>query len=315
MIKKDVNPNIAEVFYARHINPGISAYKTGNTLITKEALDRMNDSFEGKPVLIFHDNWTTQKPVGYVVKSFYLPQDGYYWVEFIVNDPVALSYIKNKNFKVSCGYRVTQSGASGRYHDIEYFDEVIDGYYHHLALTDRPRFAEAIILNRKDFKVFRDKLEKIDNKFNEEEKMDFFKKTKVEKTDEILGTSFKLNGQEYTVKEMIDFLAEKMNESEAKIKVCDGEFTKEELIERYNSCVSKLNEKEEAEKKAKAEEQAKKEAEEKAKAEAEAKAKEEADKKNEQDKLNERMTQINKAKFQQKDVVFQMKDGKLSRIE
>lgn len=315
MIKKDVNPNIAEVFYARHINPGISAYKTGNTLITKEALDRMNDSFEGKPVLISHDNWTTQKPVGYVVKSFYLPQDGYYWVEFIVNDPVALSYIKNKNFKVSCGYRVTQSGASGRYHDIEYFDEVIDGYYHHLALTDRPRFAEAIILNRKDFKVFRDKLEKIDNKFNEEEKMDFFKKTKVEKTDEILGTSFKLNGQEYTVKEMIDFLAEKMNESEAKIKVCDGEFTKEELIERYNSCVSKLNEKEEAEKKAKAEEQAKKEAEEKAKAEAEAKAKEEADKKNEQDKLNERMAQINKAKFQQKDVVFQMKDGKLSRIE
>ena len=258
MIKKDVNPNIAEVFYARHINPGISAYKTGNTLITKEALDRMNDSFEGKPVLISHDNWTTQKPVGYVVKSFYLPQDGYYWVEFIVNDPVALSYIKNKNFKVSCGYRVTQSGASGRYHDIEYFDEVIDGYYHHLALTDRPRFAEAIILNRKDFKVFRDKLEKIDNKFNEEEKMDFFKKTKVEKTDEILGTSFKLDGKEYTVKEMIDFLAEKLNESEAKIKVCDGEFTKEELIERYNSCVSKLNEKEEAEKKAKAEEQAKK---------------------------------------------------------
>lgn len=321
MIKKDVNPNIAEVFYARHINPGISAYKTGNTLITKEALDRMNDSFEGKPVLISHDNWTTQEPVGYVVKSFYLPQDGYYWVEFIVDDPVALSYIKNKNFKVSCGYRVTQSGVSGRYHDIEYFDEVVDGYFHHLALTDRPRFAEAIILNRKDFKAFRDKLEKIDNKFNEEEKMDFFKKTKVEKADEILGTSFKLNEKEYTVQEMINLLTEKLNESEAKIKVCDGEFTKEELVERYNGCVSKLNEKEEAEKKAKeeadkknAEEQAKKEAEEKAKAEAEAKAKAEADKKNEQDKLNERLAQINAAKIQQKDMCFQMKDGKLVRI-
>lgn len=322
MIKINEKTKTAEVFYARHITHGISNYSTGNTLITKEALDRMNDTFEGKPVVITHKDWQNQDPVGYVVKSFYLPQDGYFWVEFIINDDVALSYIKNQNFRVSCGYRATESAAGGVFHDIEYTDEVLNGEYLHLALTNTPRFAEAIIMNRNDFKDFVKSLEKIDNKFNEEDKMEFFRKQKVEKSEEILNTSFKLNEKEFTVKEMIDLLTEKMNEAEAKITVCDGEFTKEELVDRYNACMGKLNEKEEAEKKAKEEEEkkneeekAKKEAEEKAKAEEEAKKKAEEEKKNEAEKLNERMNKVNEAKNEFVQRVYQMQNGKLVRVE
>ena len=117
----------AEVFYARHITHGISAYGNGNTLITKEVLDDMNDTFSGKPVVITHKDWEKQTPVGYVVKSFYLPQDGYFWAEFIIDDPRALNFIKNQNFRVSNGYKATAVGQGGRYHDIEYAEEVLKG--------------------------------------------------------------------------------------------------------------------------------------------------------------------------------------------
>lgn len=317
----------AEVFYARHITHGISAYSGGNTLITKQVLDDMNDSFEGKPVVITHKDWEKQTPVGYVVKSFYLPQDGYYWAEFIIDNQQALNFIKNQNFRVSNGYKANSLGAGGRYHDIDYKEEVLSGEYLHLALTSEPKFAEAIILSRKDFKEYVKKLEKIDNKFNEQEdKMLFFKKTKVDNSEEILNTSFELGGKEFTVKSMIDTLTEKLNEGEKKYATCDGEYTAEELVGKYNAACEtiKANEEEkkaEAEKKAE-EEKAKKEAEEKAKAEEEAKKKEEEEKKNEalkkeeeQKRLNERLAKIAAEKNNEAVEYKLSKNGTLDKIE
>ena len=321
----------AEVFYARHINPGISAYAGGNTLINKEVLDEMNDSFSGKPVVVTHKDWEKQTPVGYVVKSFYVPQDGYFWAEFIVDNEQALNLIKRQNFRVSNAYKSTSTGVGGRYHDIDYKEEVLKGEYLHLALTDKPKFAEAIILDKKDFKDFMKKLEKIDNKFNEQEdKMafQFFKRSKVDNSEEILNTSFELKGKEFTVKSMIETLSAKLNEEEKKYATCNGEFTAEELVGKYNAACEELKKNEEekkkaeedkkkAEEEAKKNEEAKKAEEEKAKKEAEEKAKkEEEEKKNEeQKKLNERMAQINKNK---EDAVeeFQLNaNGNMVKIE
>ena len=326
----------AEVFYARHINPGISRYSKDdekdptkkiffNTLITKEALDDMNESFSGKPVVITHKDWEKQTPVGYVVKSFYVPQDGYFWAEFIIDNEQALSLIKNQNFRVSNGYKALSKGVGGRYHDIEYKEEILKGEYLHLALTSEPKFAEAIILNKKDFKEFTKKLEKIDNKFNEQEaKMLFFKKTKVDNSDEILNCSFELAGKDFTVKQMIDMLNVKLNEGEKKYATCNGEFTAEELVEKYDNACGQLKANEEEKKKAeeakkeeeKKNEEAKKAEEEKKKAEEEAKKKEEEEKKNEEEKkLNERMNEINK-KREEKAEEFQLNaNGNMVKIE
>lgn len=317
----------AEVYYARSITHGIAAYDDGNTLITKEALDRMNDSFVGKPVVITHENWRQQDPVGYVVKSFWLPQDGYYWVEFIINDDRALNFIRrNARIFVSNGYEATEVAGGGTYHQIEYSDEVINGQYLHLALTERPKFKEAIVLTRQEFKEFNKKLSTIDNKFNEEGKMKFFKKKEVDNSEEILKTSFELNGQEFTVESMINTLKTKLNEENAKIKVADGvEMTKDELVAKYNELSAKLNEEaqaKEAEEKAKAEaeEKAKKEAEEKAKAEEEAKKKAEEkakaeEKKNEEEELKKKLEKANEEAGKVKAEKWQLVNGKLTKIE
>lgn len=314
----------AEVFYARHITHGISRYKAGNVLITKPVLDKMNDSFSGKPVVITHKDWEKQEPVGYVVKSFYLPQDGYFWVEFIVSNKQALEFIKNQNFKVSNGYFTTASGVGGKFHDIDYVEEVLDAEYVHLALTKEPKFDEAIIMNKEEFKEFRKGLEKIDNKFNEkEDKMGFnlFKKQKVENSEEILNTSFELEGKSYTVRDMIGMLSAKLNEGEKKYATCNGEFTAEELVEKYNTACETIKKNEEekakAEKEKKAEEE-KKKAEEEAKkkeAEEEAKKKEEEEKKKQNEKLNSRMHK-NEPEKPLKKITFQAtKDGRIKIIE
>lgn len=312
----------AEVFYARHITHGISKYKAGNVLITKPVLDKMNDSFTGKPVVITHKDWEKQEPVGYVVKSFYIPQDGYFWVEFIINNKEALEFINNQNYKVSNGYVTTASGVGGKFHDIDYVEEVLDGEYVHLALTKEPKFAEAIILSKQEFKDFTKKLEEIDNKFNEtEDKMFFFKKQKVDNSEEILGASFELGGKDYTVKQMIDMLSVKMNEEEKKYATCNGEFTAEELVGKYNDACETIRKNEEekakAEEEKKNEEEAKKKAEEeaKAKAEEEAKKKAEEDAKKQNEKLNSRMN-ANEPKKVIKKVTFQAtKDGGIKIIE
>lgn len=234
------NSKTAEVFYARHIVPGIAAYKEGNALINKPALDEMNESFTGKPVVVFHQDWKNQEPVGYVVKSFWLPQDGAFWAEFIVDDINALKLIKNLKFSVSNGYKVLEKGVGGTYHDIPYKEEYTKGEYLHLALTDKPRYKEAIIMTRDEFKNYSKELEKIDNKFNEEDKtvFSFFKKQKLDNSEEILNSSFELDGKEYTVGKMIDIL----KTTKTKFETNDGEMSGEELAVKYNEMSTKLTE-------------------------------------------------------------------------
>lgn len=345
------NSKTAEVFYARHIVPGIAAYKEGNALINKPALDEMNESFTGKPVVVFHQDWKNQEPVGYVVKSFWLPQDGAFWAEFIVDDINALKLIKNLKFSVSNGYKVLEKGVGGTYHDIPYKEEYTKGEYLHLALTDKPRYKEAIIMTRDEFKNYSKELEKIDNKFNEEDKtvFSFFKKQKLDNSEEILNSSFELDGKEYTVGKMIDIL----KTTKTKFETNDGEMSGEELAVKYNEMSTKLNEmtekvdkkeiinevsellkgkvdetvlndvlgkmekvafnacsNEDEEAKKKAEEEKKNE-EEKAKKEAEEKAKaEEAKKKAEEEKANE--TELLKKRMEQ---ISKGQEGKVERFK
>ena len=148
-------------FYARHIKEGLVHYyedgKDNLYLVTNEALKRMNESFEGKPLFVRHVdkidmNTLKEDKVGVVVKSFYNEFDGAWWAEIVADDE-AQGYIE-KGWAVSNAYLPTEYGGGGVYHDINYQKEVKNGVYGHLALVDNPRYEEAVIMTPAEFKKF-----------------------------------------------------------------------------------------------------------------------------------------------------------------
>jgi len=148
-------------YYARHIKEGLVHYyedgKDNLYLVTNEALKKMNESFEGKPLFVRHVdkinmNTLKEDKVGEVVKSFYNEFDGAWWAEIMADDE-AQSYIE-KGWAVSNAYLPTEYGGGGVYHDIDYQKEVKNGTYGHLALVDNPRYEEAVIMTPAEFKKF-----------------------------------------------------------------------------------------------------------------------------------------------------------------
>ena len=148
-------------FYARHIKEGLVHYfedgKDNLYLVTNDALKKMNESFEGKPLFVRHVdkinmNTLKEDKVGEVVKSFYNEFDGAWWAEIMADDE-AQSYIE-KGWAVSNAYLPTEYGSGGVYHDINYQKEVKNGVYGHLALVDNPRYEEAVIMTPAEFKKF-----------------------------------------------------------------------------------------------------------------------------------------------------------------
>lgn len=163
-----------KVYYARHIKAGPVHYLENGEdklyVIKDEALQKMNASFEGKPVYIKHVdkvNMDTLKEDanGYVVKSFYNEFDGAWWVQIIADDE-AQSFIE-KGWAVSNAYLPTEYGSGGEYHAIKYDKEVLNGVYEHLAIVDNPRYEESVIMTPDEFKDFNEgrkaELEKLKN--------------------------------------------------------------------------------------------------------------------------------------------------------
>lgn len=172
-------------YYARHIKEGLVHYNDKGTdklyLVTNDALQKMNKSFEGKPVYIRHVDEVDldkmkEESVGRVVKSFYNEFDGAWWLEMVLDDE-AISVVE-KGWAVSNAYLPTEYGAGGVYHDITYDKEVKDGVYEHLAIVDNPRYEEAVIMTPEEFKDFNEgrkaELDKLKNskeiEMTEEEK-------------------------------------------------------------------------------------------------------------------------------------------------
>lgn len=164
-------------FYARHIKEGLVHYyedgKDNLYLVTNDALKKMNESFEGKPLFVRHVdkiNMSTLKEdkVGEVVKSFYNEFDGAWWAEIMADDE-AQGYIE-KGWAVSNAYLPTEYGSGGVYHDINYQKEVKNGVYGHLALVDNPRYEEAVIMTPAEFKQFNeDKKQELEQLKNSKE--------------------------------------------------------------------------------------------------------------------------------------------------
>lgn len=259
-----------KVFFARHIGEGVVRYKNTNGgevifFISNDTLKKMNASFTGKPVYIKHQEVPLSKmkerAVGYVVESFYLPEDGKQWLKMLITDDEALDAIQN-GWKVSNVYIVKDLGAGGEWHNIPYKREILDGEYEHLALVADPRYEEAVIMTPEDFKSYKEAKKKeldamsLDNskkavikksvENNKERKtmFQFFTKKKVENMDGVAlqdvevqlenGSSMKIGDIVKSVEENLKKQATETPIEEKTVMVNGKEVTISALIKMYN---------------------------------------------------------------------------------
>ena len=259
-----------KVFFARHIGEGVVSYKNTDDgedifFIGNDTLKKMNASFTGKPVYIQHQDvplsQMKERAVGYVVESFYLPEDGKQWLKMLITDDEAFEAIQN-GWKVSNAYNVKDLGAGGVWHNIPYKREILDGEYEHLALVADPRYEEAVIMTPEDFKSYKEAKKKeldamsLDNskkavikkavENNKEKKtmFQFFTKKKVENMYGVAlqdvevqlenGSSMKIGDIVKSVEENLKKQANETPIEEKKVMVNGKEVTISALIKMYN---------------------------------------------------------------------------------
>lgn len=266
-----------QVFYCKHIAPGVCAYKDETILIGEETLKEMDKSFSGKPIYINHQevNPDTMKEeaVGYVVESFYLPEDGTHWAKILIIDDKGHDAIKN-GWKVSNAYQPTEFGVGGEWHNVPYNREVMNGYYTHLALVDNPRYEEAEILTPEEFKKYKEeKKEQLEQLQNSKEKGEtkmswkLFAKKQVDKSDDISNVMVELsNGSAVSIAEMVNSVEKDLKDEEVKedkknachndedimaktVKVNGEDMTVADLVEAFEKKDKKNAEEEEGEEK------------------------------------------------------------------
>ena len=266
---------------ARHIGEGVVSYKNTDGgedifFICNDTLKKMNASFTGKPIYIQHQevplSQMKERAVGYVVESFYLPEDGKQWLKMLITDDEAFEAIQN-GWKVSNAYNVKDLGAGGVWHNIPYKREILDGEYEHLALVADPRYEEAVIMTPEDFKSYKEAKKKeidamsLDNskkavikksvENNKEIKtmFQFFTKKKVENMDGVAlqdvevqlenGASMKIGDIVKSVEEKLKKQATETSIEEKKVMVNGKEVTISALIKMYNEQEKSESEKDE----------------------------------------------------------------------
>jgi len=240
--KKEEN----KVYYCKHIAPGVCAYNEETIFIGEETLKNMDQSFAGKPIFVNHQevNPDTEKldAVGYVVESFYLPEDGTHWAKIIIIDDRGHEVIKN-GWKVSNAYQPTNFGVGGEWHNVPYNREVTDAYYTHLALVDNPRYEEAEIMTPEQFKQYKEakksQLEQLQNSKPEEKskqgenKMSWklWQKKEVTNSDDISKVMVELSdGSAVSIGEMVNSVEKDIKEKEDKKNACHNEDVLEKTV-------------------------------------------------------------------------------------
>lgn len=201
-----------------------------------------------------HDD--VQNADGVVVESFYNKPDGNNWVKFIVYTDEALEVIR-KNWKLSNAYDITAKKGSGVWHGIDYDYEVSDGDYDHLAIVPNPRYADSIILSPEDFKQYNlDKEAELarlaNSKGDKKMKFNFFKKEKVTNSDDLGNMSVILpkTKTEVTIAQLINEADEKKEEKMnmgSKVDIGNGdEMSVKELVNFYKKNMKKNEEDEDS---------------------------------------------------------------------
>mgnify|MGYP006921296857 CR=1 FL=1 len=136
----------------------------GNVLVTKETLDRMAPTLEGRPIINwdhrkvdqkdfskgraqgvissearFNERWNAE------TKTWVPANDGWYHAKGLVWDEETRKNIEN-GYSISCAYVVEEWGdGPGRHNQVPYEREVKNGSYTHIAVVPSPRYEGARI--------------------------------------------------------------------------------------------------------------------------------------------------------------------------
>lgn len=149
-------------YRAFYIEPGLADYSAegiGLVLVQKPALDKMSSTFVGMPVVNFAH--TDKEPEdlfnlspdeldefadGIVAATGYDDESGWFWADMMVWDDDTQTNLEN-GYSVSCAYDVMNSApGGGKYHNVEYEEEVLDGDYKHMAVVPNPRYEQAWVI-------------------------------------------------------------------------------------------------------------------------------------------------------------------------
>jgi hypothetical protein len=149
-------------YKTKFIEPGLISYNdqgAGTVLVSREALDRMAQSFRNCPVIFvpehhdesdpetaFNFDDISANPASGIVTGFPYWEDGWQWVDVSIWDEGAQDAIDNKGFSVSCAYLVDDTGPEGKWHELLYDEEILNGHYMHMAIVPRPRYEGSQIL-------------------------------------------------------------------------------------------------------------------------------------------------------------------------
>lgn len=259
------------IFYAKHIAPGVCGYEDETVFLSEDALRKMDKTFAGKPIYVNHqkvnlDNLQEQAD-GYVVESFYLPEDGAHWTKNIVVSDKGHEAI-GKGWAVSNAYIPDEFGAGGEWHNVPYDREITDAHYTHLAIVENPRYEEATIMTPEEFKTYkeskREQLKQLENSKNQkgEKRMNWklFERKEVTNSEEIANKMVELsNGSTVSIREMINAVEEDLKEKKDKcndtleevVKVNGEDMKVSDLIKAYEKNAKKNEDEEDKEKKEK----------------------------------------------------------------
>ena len=233
----------SRIYTARFIHAGVCGYSQQNdiTYLSPDVLYRMADSYLGRPVVVGHDlNITAEnieeKMKGTVVRCYTNDGDEWY-VDFVVNDAKVVKKIDEEGYNyVSCAYIITEKAEEPEMHDgLECTTVVINGFYHHLAITNSPRYDGTEIWRMND------------NENSDLKKVGFSDIVKIEpkeNSNKENKTMFGFLKKEVEVDEnlMFDTAAGRLNTSDMIAKIDELVKANEELKE---NCSGKKNEDEE----------------------------------------------------------------------
>lgn len=227
-----------KIYYCRHIAPGVCGYNDETIFIGEECLKNMDKTFAGKPLYVEHQQvdleHLRETADGYVIESFYLPEDGSHWAKIIVVSDKGHEAV-NKGWAVSNAYMPDNFGGEGEWHNIPYNREITDAHYTHLAIVENPRYEEATIMTPEEFKQYKSsKKEQLNQLQNSKQGVKtmfkLFTKKEVTNSEDISKAMVELsNGKTISIQEMINAVEEDIKAKEAAKNKKNAE---EELLEK-----------------------------------------------------------------------------------
>ncbi len=220
-----------------HFYPGVAEYQNDvhsepyRVFLNEDTIRSMDPTFAGRPVFVMHVdgvdddvNELRKEADGWVVESFYNQADGKHWVKFIVVSDKGERAIRNGMRLSNCYVPKGPFGQGGLWNGVTYDKEIKGGEYEHLALVPNPRYEESVVLTPEEFKRYNeDKLGELKRLANDKEpKVKFFKRSKVENSADLEGTSVLLkSGRDVTIAELVKE-AEAADEAKKAPRIANG---------------------------------------------------------------------------------------------